>query len=49
MTRAPATEAPTQADIAECSDSTATKSVSTSPSATYLAKIMTISVAGVIG
>ena len=47
--RAPAAAAPMQTDMAECSDSTATNSVSTLPSAMYLEKYCGISVDGVIG
>jgi hypothetical protein len=46
---APAADAPMQADIALCSDSTATNSVSTSPLATYDEKYWGTSVDGVIG
>jgi hypothetical protein len=46
---APAACAPMQVDIALCSDSTATNSVSTKPSATKEEKYMGISVDGVIG
>ena len=42
MTRAPAAEAPMHALSAECSDSTVTYSVCTSPLATYLANSSTI-------
>src|SRR5664280_1540093 len=49
MARAPAASAPTVADMAECSDSTGTISVSTIPLATYLANCSTIGVWGVIG
>src|SRR5512133_1676201 len=49
MTRAPAADAPTQALIAECSDSTVTYSVWTRPSATNLANSSTIVVCGVMG
>ena len=49
MTRAPEMEAPTQADIAECSLSTATYSESTLPFATKSAKRIGISVDGVMG
>src|SRR5450759_2954605 len=49
MTRSPAAEAPTQALIAECSDSTVTYSVCTRPFATNLANSSTIVVCGVMG
>ena len=49
MTRAPAAEAVTQAVMAECSLSTVTKFVSTSPLATNSANFMIISVEGVMG
>ena len=49
MARAPAAEAPMQADMEECSLSTVTNSVSTWPSATYWAKYWGISVDGVMG
>ena len=49
ITLAPAALAPTQALIAECSDSTKIISVSTSPSATYFANLSIMGVCGVIG
>jgi len=49
MTRPPAAEAPMQALIAACSDSTGTNSVCTIPSATYCEKFCTTAVCGVIG
>ena len=49
IARAPAADAPMHVDIAECSDSTGTNSVSTSPFAIYDAKYCGISVEGVIG
>ncbi len=49
ITRPPEIEAPTQAEMAECSLSTATYSESTLPLATKSAKRIGISVDGVIG
>ena len=49
MVRAPPAAEPMAALIAECSLSTVMNSVSTLPSATYWAKICTISVCGVMG
>ncbi len=49
MTRPPAAAAATQAVMAECSLSTATKFVLTCPSATNLANVWTTSVDGVMG
>ena len=49
MARQPAASAPMQADMEECSLSTAMNSVSTLPSATYWAKYWGISVEGVMG
>ncbi|MPN33838.1 hypothetical protein SDC9_181330 [bioreactor metagenome] len=49
ITRAPAAEAVTQAVMAECSLSTVTKFVSTSPFATNSANFIIMSVDGVMG